>query len=57
MTIIEQLDDLIKQATTERTHYYVKHVAEKARDEIVQLRKEQHRLKNDLRAIREITDG
>ena len=36
--ILEQLDDLIKQATEDRSHYYVRSVAEAARAEIEMLR-------------------
>jgi hypothetical protein len=38
MDIIEKLEDLIKQATEERTHYYVKSVCEEAIEEIKGLR-------------------
>lgn len=37
MQIIEKLDDLIKQATTERSHYYVRSVAEDAKRRIGEL--------------------
>jgi len=40
MDIMEDLNDLIKQATEERSHYYVKSVAERARAEIATLRQE-----------------
>lgn len=36
--ILDDLEDLIDQATRERSHYYVKSVAVKAMDEIKQLR-------------------
>jgi voltage-gated potassium channel Kch len=38
MDIIERLDDLIKQATTERSHYYTADTAKLARAEIERLR-------------------
>ena len=38
MDIIEQLDDLIVQATKERSHYYVASVARTARLEIIRTR-------------------
>lgn len=37
--IIEQLDDLIVQATLERSHYYARSVAEAAKATITALRK------------------
>lgn len=37
--IIDKLDGLIKQATEERSHFYVKSVAEEAKAEIERLRK------------------
>lgn len=36
--VIAQLDGLIEQATTERSHFYVKMVAENAKREILKLR-------------------
>jgi hypothetical protein len=45
MDIIERLDDLIKQATTERSHYYTADTAKLARAEIERLR-----------AVRDIAD-
>ena len=39
MDILERLDGLIEQATKERSHYYVKSVAEEAKREIEGLRK------------------
>ena len=39
MEIIERLDDLIKQATEERSHYYVRRVAEDSKAEIALLRR------------------
>lgn len=36
--IIDALDDLILQATTERSHYYVKAVSKHAKEEILKLR-------------------
>lgn len=36
--IIDRLDDLILQATKERSHYYVESVARAARNEIISLR-------------------
>lgn len=38
MDILGQLDDLLKQATEERSHYYVGHVVERAVAEIASLR-------------------
>ena len=38
MDIVEKLEDLIKQATEERSHYYVKSVCEEAAFEIESLR-------------------
>ena len=40
MDIIEILDDMIKQATEERSHYYTKLVLEMAKKEIIDLRNE-----------------
>lgn len=40
MDIIEKLQDLLKQATTERSHYYVAHVVTEAIQEINMLRNE-----------------
>lgn len=37
MTILEKLDDLIIQATKERSHYYVKAVCEEAKAVILDL--------------------
>lgn len=36
LELVKELDGLIKQATEERSHYYVKSVAEKARRLIVE---------------------
>jgi len=36
--ILDQIADLIKQATTERSHYYTATVLLLARDEIIRLR-------------------
>ncbi len=38
MDILEKLEDLIKQATVERSHYYVRSVCEEAIKEIEELR-------------------
>lgn len=38
MDIVDQLEDLVKQATSERSHYYVAGAAERAIDEIKYLR-------------------
>jgi hypothetical protein len=38
MDIIEKLEDLVKQATTERSHYYVASTAREAASEIKKLR-------------------
>lgn len=40
VTVIEKLKDLHKQATKERSHYYVGSVAVEAAGEIIRLRKE-----------------
>jgi hypothetical protein len=37
--ILDQIADLIKQATTERSHYYTASVLLLARDEIIRLRR------------------
>ncbi len=37
--ILEKLEDLHKQATTERSHYYVALCCREARDEIIKLRR------------------
>lgn len=44
MNIIEKLYDLIKQATTDHSHYYVKSVCEEAVVEIERLTKENKEL-------------
>lgn len=44
--IVEKIDDLILQATTERSHYYTANTLKEARDEIVRLRAEVERLTN-----------
>lgn len=49
--LIEKLDDLIVQATKERSHYYVKSVVEKAKWEIVLLRAERDQLRKMVTAI------
>jgi hypothetical protein len=38
--ILDRLDDLIKQATTERSHYYVANTARQAAAEIRALRRD-----------------
>ena len=38
MSILEQLEDLLKQATTERSHYYVAACCKRAIAEILRLR-------------------
>ena len=50
MGIIEKLEDLILQATTERSHYYVAATAREAVEEITRLRVK-------LFAIHELTKG
>ena len=43
--LVKRLNELIEQATKERSHYYVKKIAEEARDEIERLEKERDELK------------
>ena len=52
MDIIEILDDMIKQATEERSHYYVKSTLEMAKKEILELRAEIKELEYEAWEIR-----
>ncbi len=54
MNIVEKLDDLIKQATTERSHYYVRSVALEAKQEISKLYSGLEVCKEALGAILEV---
>lgn len=50
--IIDQLRDLYKQATTERSHYYVAKCCEAAIQEIEQLRCDKKMLAESINAMR-----
>ncbi len=51
MDIVEKLEDLIKQATEERSHYYVKSVCEEALAEIKGLRDREYKEETWLRRL------
>ncbi len=48
MDILAKLADLHKQATTERSHYYVAGLAKQAKDEIARLQKQNDKLRSAL---------
>ena len=51
MDILDQIDDLIKQATTERSHFYVAKTLQECRKEIMALRYAQSKARDLIESL------